>query len=210
MTHERPEPNDERITHWIHQLKAGDSEAAQRLWERYFERILSLARKKLRGASHRVRDEEDVAQSVMKSLCLGAARGRFPLLSDRDNLWRLLVVITARKVADEIAHQHRQKRGGAQVRGDSAFAGQEAWAADAAGLDAFLHTVPSPDMLVEMEEESQRLLALLGDDSLRAVALLKMEGYTNDEVAHKFGCARRTVARKLELIRKTWLAEVAR
>jgi DNA-binding CsgD family transcriptional regulator len=33
-----------------------------------------------------------------------------------------------------------------------------------------------------------------------------MEGYTNDEIAERLGCARRTVARRLELIRKIWLA----
>ena len=33
-----------------------------------------------------------------------------------------------------------------------------------------------------------------------------MEGYNNDEIADQLGCAARTVARRLELIRKTWLA----
>jgi DNA-binding CsgD family transcriptional regulator len=36
-----------------------------------------------------------------------------------------------------------------------------------------------------------------------------MEGYTNDEIATRLGCARRTVARQLDLIRRIWLAERA-
>ena len=58
-------------------------------------------------------------------------------------------------------------------------------------------------------EESTRLLEALGDESLRQVALWRMEGYTTDEIAERLGCARRTVARRLELIRTLWLAEGA-
>jgi DNA-directed RNA polymerase specialized sigma24 family protein len=59
-----------------------------------------------------------------------------------------------------------------------------------------------------MAEECQRLLDVLEDDSLRQVALSRMEGYTNDEIAAQLGCARRTIARRLDLIRKTWMSVV--
>jgi DNA-directed RNA polymerase specialized sigma24 family protein len=58
-----------------------------------------------------------------------------------------------------------------------------------------------------MAEECRRLLDGLGDDALREVAVARMEGYTNDEIADRLGCARRTVARRLDLIRKTWMTE---
>ena len=57
-----------------------------------------------------------------------------------------------------------------------------------------------------MAEQCQRLRGLLGDDELRQVALWKMEGYTNDEIADRPGCGPRTVTRKLNVIRKAWLA----
>src|SRR5260370_2188908 len=88
------------VTEWIGQLKAGDQAAAERLWERYFRRLVGLAGKKLGGNRRRVADEEDVALSAFDSFCRGAGRGRFPLLSDRDDLWPLLLLITARKAAD--------------------------------------------------------------------------------------------------------------
>jgi DNA-binding CsgD family transcriptional regulator len=56
-------------------------------------------------------------------------------------------------------------------------------------------------------EECRRLLARLGDDTLRQVARLRMEGYTNEEVAGRLGCSLRGVARKVERIRRTWLGE---
>jgi DNA-directed RNA polymerase specialized sigma24 family protein len=197
---------DQSVSHWIQGLKAGDEAAIQKLWERYFERVVRLARKKLGTTPRRVMDEEDVAQSVMKSLCLGAARGQFPQLSDRDNLWGLLIVLTTRKAADHIVYSRRQKRGAGQVRGESVLEGANSSTSGAGGLEIILDQNPSPATLVELEEGCQRLLDRLGDDTLRRIALWKMEGYTRDEIAEKLGCARRTVARKLELIRKMWLA----
>src|SRR5258707_146165 len=109
------------VTHWISQLKAGDPVAAQKLWERYFQRLVGLGRKKLRGARRRVADEEDVALSVFEGLCRGAAAERFPQLCERNNLWGLLVVLTARKAINLVKHERRQKRGGGKVGGESAI-----------------------------------------------------------------------------------------
>ncbi len=87
------------VTRWIADLKGGDAEAARALWGRYFDDLVRIARAKLR-ATRRVgadEDEEDAALSAFDSFCAGAARGQFPNLADRHDLWRLLVVIAARK-----------------------------------------------------------------------------------------------------------------
>ena len=60
-------------------------------------------------------DEEDAALSAFNSFCDGAARGKFPQLADRDDLWRLLVVITARKAMAQANRNARLKRGGGRV-----------------------------------------------------------------------------------------------
>ena len=44
---------------------------------------------------------------------------------------------------------------------------------------------------------------------VRRVALLRMEGYSNDQIAERLGCGLRSVERKLARIRKRWLAEGA-
>src|SRR5215470_607045 len=100
------------VTRWVAALKAGDADAAQRLWERYHRRLVGLARHKLRSARRRAADEEDVVQSAFHSFFQGVARGRFAQLADRDNLWRLLVVITARKALDQLAHENSKRQGG--------------------------------------------------------------------------------------------------
>jgi hypothetical protein len=98
------------VTHWLDQLGGGNAAAAQPLWERYFDRLVRLAGQQLRGTPRRAADEEDVALSAFDSFCRGAARGQFPQLQDRTNLWGLLVLITARKAVNLAKHERRQKR----------------------------------------------------------------------------------------------------
>src|SRR5262245_35266235 len=105
-------PREGSVTRWLEKAQAGDNEAAQQLWQRYFGRLVGLARARLRGLARSLADEEDVALSAFDSFYRGVERGRFPQLNDRDDLWRLLVVITARKAANLIRDESRQKRGG--------------------------------------------------------------------------------------------------
>jgi DNA-directed RNA polymerase specialized sigma24 family protein len=200
--------SSESISDWIGQLKAGDQAAVQQLWERYWQQLVALARRKIRGNRRRAADEEDVALSVFDSLCRGAARGRFPLLSDRNNLWGLLIVLTSRKAADQIDHERRHKRGSGAVRGESAFVGLDGSARSAGGLDHLMGSEPTAAFAAEAAEECERLLGLLKPE-LRSVAVWKMEGYTNGEIAARLGSALATVERKLRMIRGIWQQELA-
>ena len=198
------------ITGWLGELRDGDQAAAQPLWEHYFSKLVTIARTKLRRMRKTTadQDEEDAALSAFNSFCAGAARGKFPQLADRDDIWRLLVVITARKAMAQANREGRQKRGGGRVVEEAVLFGHGLGGADGslAGLERIAAQGPSPEFAAMMAEECGRLLDALDDDSLRQVALSRMEGYNNDEIAEQLGCARRTVARRLDLIRKTWLA----
>ena len=193
------------VTEWVARLKSGDPAAAARLWERYFGRMAGVARERMRGAALRAADEEDAALSAFDSFCRGAKEGRFPQLSDRDDLWRLLVVITVRKVLGQLDRHRAQKRGGGQLVGESALIGRDA--AAAAGLDGLSGGEPSPELAVMVVDQYRRLREGLRTEALRQVLDLRLEGYTREEIADSLGCAERTVRRKLELIREAWLQE---
>jgi DNA-directed RNA polymerase specialized sigma24 family protein len=197
------------VTHWVRLLKAGDAAAAQPLWETYCLKLADLARAKLlrRGARRRVEDEEDAALSAFDSFCRGAARGRFPQLTDRDDLWRLLVVITARKALDAVEREGRGKRGGGRVRGDSALHGVADSADSGDGWQRIFGDEPTPEFAAQAAEECRLLLDRLDDEGLRSIALWKLEGYTNEEIAGRLGCAAVTVERRLRLIRKLWQSD---
>jgi DNA-directed RNA polymerase specialized sigma24 family protein len=198
------------ITRWLGDLKEGDQAAAQPLWERYFSRLVLVARGKLRRMRRTTadEDEEDAALSAFNSFCAGAAQGKFPKLADRDDLWRLLVVITARKAMAQAQRQGRKKRGSGRLIDEAMLFGKDLDGGEGslAGLERIAAAGPTPEFAAMMAEECQRLLDALNDDDLRQVAISRMEGYNNDEIAGQLGCARRTVARRLDLIRQTWLA----
>ena len=198
----------ESVTCWIDQLKGGDRAAAQRLWERYYGRLVREARRWLKRApAGPAADEDDVAQGAFASFCRRAAEGRFPRLYDRNDLWQLLVVIAFRKTCNQIKHERvRQPRNGRVVH-VSALAGDEI-----ALLADMIIQEPSPAMAAQTAEECRRLLAELGDETLRQVALWKLEGYTNEEIAPRMddgkGRSLATVELKLKMIRKRWEKEV--
>lgn len=188
------------VTVWLQQLKAGDPAAAKPLWDGYFARLVALARARLRTLPRAVADEEDVALSAFDSFCRGAGAGRFPRLDDRDDLWQVLFVITTRKAIGLVRHETREKRGG-KVNIVPAGAASDS---SPDGLAAVAAAGPPPELVVEVTEECARLLNLLGDGQLRQVAIWKMEGYTNAEIAGKLNRSIPTVERKLAAIRTIW------
>lgn len=198
---ERAVSDQNSVTLWLADLKAGESAAAAKLWQRYYERLVRLAANKLRSGPRRMADEEDVVVTAFGSFCEGVQQGRFPRLDDRDDLWQVLVMLTARKAVNQLKHDHRQKRGQGQVRGESIWLAQEDLGN---GIDQVIGGEPTPEFAQEVGEECERLLGVLNDETLRQVALAKMEGYTNDEIAEKLGVKTRTVERKLKLIRDLW------
>jgi DNA-directed RNA polymerase specialized sigma24 family protein len=176
------------------------------LWECYFRRLVALARQKLRNAPRSMaNDEEDVALSAFDSFLRGVDAGRFPQLADRDDLWRLLLVITERKAIDVIAYERRIKHGGGKVCHASALQDESS---GSPGLDGVAGPGLTPDQAAQIAEECGRLLALLDDETLRKVALAKMEGSTNREIAERLEVSEPTIERKLRRIRSAWKKEL--
>lgn len=198
--------NDHSITLWIADLKVQeDDKAQQEIWNRYFQRLIGLARFKLGDAPRRAKDEEDVAVSALHCFFAGVGEGKFPELRDRTNLWPLLAKITARKAINQRRDALRQKRGGGQVRGESLFLNADD--ASALGLKDVMADDLTPAHLATLEEERSRLFRMLPDDLLRTVALKKLEGFQNAEIAQELGVSERTIERKLNRIRNIWASD---
>jgi DNA-directed RNA polymerase specialized sigma24 family protein len=189
---------DGSVSRWIDPLREGDPEAARQLWDRFFNRLVDLARTKLAPGVRAATDEEDIALVAFDSFCRRAGRGEFDALSDREELWRLLAVITVRKAALSARQQTRQKRGG----GVAVVPFPDDSAIHPANND------PSAETAVAMAEQCRRLFDLLPDPQLKLVARRRMEGHSVEEIAGELDCSTRTVKRKLELIRSYWEQEL--
>ncbi len=193
------------VTLWIKSVEDGDDSSAGQLWSYCFPKLLSYSKSKLPDHLRRALDEEDVALSAFKSFCLAAAKGSFPQLEGRDDLWKLLLCIASRKAQNYVRRELREKRGGGQVRGESIFvSGSNASDPNSAGIGNFAGSMPSPDMLAQFTDDARAMIDMLQDDTVKTIALLRMEGYSVEEIAERLDCGKRTIERRLTLIRKTW------
>lgn len=190
------------VTRWIDGLMAGDQAANEVVWKRFHRQLLAVAKAKLTGGHRREADEEDVVQNAFHSFYRRVSDGQFPHLADRDSLWRLLVVMTARKSIDQLRRDYRGKKSGTPNKPNTISPKNPQLSQQ--DLDELISRDPSPAFAAEIVEEFSRLLDALCDSTLQSVAIWKMEGLTNDEIATQLGCSRRTVARKLDSIRTIW------
>lgn len=194
------------VTGWFLECQRGDSAAASAIWHRYYPQLVRMARDRLRGVPRGMADEEDVALSAMSTFFDGARQGRFPDLADRYDLWRLLVRITACKAIDLARHEKRKCRCPRRQPGEAAVEPSEEMLAQVIGDS------PTPEFAATMAEQCRLLLDRLDDKPrrgppLRELAMRKMEGYTNAELAEQFDCSERTIERGLQLIRRKWKEE---
>ena len=184
------------VTHWINLFPSGDDQAATRLWDLYFDRIVRLARKKLGVVAKPGYDEEDIALSAFKSLFRCVRRGRVQDDLDREQLWKLLATITLRKVYDAIVYENRQKR--------SPKNGQVVDLSHQSVMQSLISDEPQPAAQAQMEESFNELLDSLVHRDLQEIAIMKMEGYTNQEIADRLKRGLSTIERKLRTIRRLW------
>ncbi|WP_422923958.1 ECF-type sigma factor [Singulisphaera sp. PoT] len=198
--------HDHSVTLWIDGVKVGDGSDIQRLWDRYFDRLVRLAGARLPAHCRRAFDEEDIALSAFQSFCDRAGRGQFPELSGRDDLWRLLATITVRKTLDTLRRQSRQKRGAGRVMGESALL-QAGGDSNGEGLAEVLSRDPTPAEVAQFADDYYQFLDRLKEPVLRTVALRRLEGRSNQEIAQALNVSTKTVERKLQLIRTIWSQE---
>ncbi len=191
--------NQGSVTVWLERLKGGDrGEAVNRLWAEYFGRLVSVARHHLRSRPRPAADEEDLALSAFDSFVRAAQAGRFPMLDDRNDLWQVLLMLTARKAADQVARETAKKAGGGRVSHLSALRPS---GGGSSGEVAFPAPEPDPAEAVAMADGLARMLDVLGSPELRRVVVWRLEGYTNEEIAARLGRSTATAERKLRTVR---------
>jgi RNA polymerase sigma factor (sigma-70 family) len=198
--------HDGSVTRLIRLLRSGDPTerdlAARLIWRRYFRDLLELARNNLNRQIRRREDEEDVLQSMYKSFCLRQQRGEFDL-SGRDALWKLLVTITLRKARNAAKKQTRDRR---DIARDQTIADRDDGESAHWALEQMEAAGPSPAEAALLNEALERRLEALADAGLCQIALWRLEGYTNREIADRLDCTERSVERRLERIRSKWMS----
>ena len=197
-------PESVETTQILIDLSNGERSAA--------ERLMPLVVDELHALAVRFMDQERANHTLQATALVNEA---YLKLIDQTRVdWKnrahffAIASQTIRRVLIDHARQHlAAKRGGGAVRGESAFADRQAPESHQPGLSQVTNGEPSPEFAAQFAEQFEQLLTLLADDTLRRIALAKMEGYTNAELARDLGLNVRSIERKLRLIRRTWQQE---
>ncbi len=173
-------------------LKEGDTKAAARVYHRYVNRLLRLARARVSNQFNSKFDPDDIVQSAFRSFFRRHADGHFEI-DGWNNLWSLLATITVRKClarTDSLTTQKRDIKREYRAGSDELAAHRE-----------ILTKEPTSEQLAILEETLHGLTDSLTEKQ-RKVVFLKLERYSNEEISQMIGRTERTVGRILAAARK--------
>lgn len=175
----------------MQRFRDGDQDAAAELFERYVDKLVNLAQKRLSSQLGRRIDAEDVVQSAFRSFFRGTRDGRFHLQSGQE-LWRLLAVMTVTKLKKQLEFHTAAKRDFQMERSPSPD--------DTHPMAQRAIDEPSPADELVLVEQVERIKAQLGRDQQRIFAM-RLDGHQLDEIAAVIGISERTVRRVLDKIK---------
>ncbi len=185
------------ITVFFGQLREDNSLAAEQLWQRFYPRMAALARKTLAGHPQRAADADDAVQSAFAVFCNRVREGEFAI-NDRDDLWNLLGLITKRKAMAQVRRERTEKRGGGKTLGEGALQKPDG---SPLPLDQAASELAPPEFDTHVAELLDQL-----EPEVREIAVCRLMGYRNREIAERLNCTERKIERKLQLIRLAWEA----
>jgi RNA polymerase sigma-70 factor (ECF subfamily) len=174
-----------------HPWSTGDEDAARKLFDRYAEQLVLLARKRISQRLASRIDPEDIVQSVFRTFFHRAKQGQFHL-DDPEDVVKLLARITVHKTFRQIAFHKRAKRDATAEapRGDDA-------------QDLLLKLVtgePTPEEAAEFVDNLEHFFNRLKDEE-RRILEMRMESYSNVEIAKHLGITDRKIRRIMERVR---------
>lgn len=184
------------ITQWLQRLHAGEADAAEEIWNRYYPRVVRLAALQLIKSDDRSIDEEDVAQSTFRTVYLAVMNGKYPDIEDRRDLWRLLLVSTLNRVRRHHRDSHTLKRSVNEL------------VTQDQSRRRLIMEISGPDAQAEMADLIETLFRRLDQEDptgeLRQIALLKLEEHSASAIARRLKRRKNHVLQRIRLIRILW------
>lgn len=197
------------VSEWLDSVKHGSDSAARKIWERYVEQLVREANRLLTCKHCGMSDGDDIAQEAFAGFFRGIQAGRFTKLHDRDDLWKLLIVLANRRVIDCKRREWALRRSG-QVRDVATDADGENRDGNASlAIEMISAPEPTPESAEQLLLMIQTCFPALADEDLRQIALDRFANYSVREISSRRHISQRSVERKLKLIRAILQREAA-
>ena len=173
-----------RLRELLTRIQAGDEAAVAEFYRIYEPHVRRVVRARLRAQGmRRASDSSDLCQVVLANFLVGSAVGRYDV-ADTEGMKRLLARIAANRVID-LARRPEFRKPVVPVGGDGA------------GEVDVIAPGPGPASqiaLVELIEKADRLLT----DGERAIAELRKDGLSWDEIGRRLGKGADAVRKALD------------
>ncbi len=172
----------------VNEVQAGSESAAKDLFDKYCERLLRLAKRRIGQRMSSRFDPEDVVQSAFRTFFTRVKNDEFEFAHE-DDLFKLLVRLTVRKTLRRIQYHRADKRNPEVEMGHKSD-----------GSEIFAHVAsdePTAEVEVALLDEFEKFVGQLPALD-RQVLELKVQGYSTVEIADRLGTYDRKVRRIIE------------
>lgn len=176
--------NSSRFTPELRSLKAGDVNATQELWEKYFTSLEVAVRRLGRGLFEPALAPSEIAHSVFSSFVRLNRLGHFQDIESREELWRILFTLARSKMIAE-AHKRRDVLRNAQSLPHPKLDQLQASTYRSFEDGVFIH----------------EFLSTISDEPSRKIAEMLLLGYTRSDIVNALSVSRSSVDRKIRRIR---------
>ncbi len=171
--------------------RGGDENAARQIVERYFDRLLALADRRISQRLASRVDPEDIVQSVFRTFFVRLKEGQF-VFQDEDDLCKLLMRITLHKTLRQVAFHKAAKRDPNQEANQGDHHREL--------LLALLDKEPSAEATVAFLDQLHHFLNQL-EPQTRRILEMRLQGFTNDEISKELNVYDRKIRRAVERVR---------
>ena len=168
-------------------LRSGDPQTVRAFCRTYGGSLERLAASHMASMLKQRVGAEDVVQSVYRTFLRRVGADEL-VLDDVGELWRLLCAITLTKVRETARYHLRQRR---RIDREQALDAPE---------DAGAASAPSPEDQTDFVQLFEALLDGLDAEEKQIVAL-KLDGFTNLEIANQVKSSERTIRRLMASLR---------
>lgn len=184
----------DEITSFLGLIPKGQ-DPVEAIWDHFFPKLVGYAQRRIKRLPTRACDEEDIAISALYSFFCAVDQQRLDLMC-HDEMWKLMITITFRKIAKERRRQFAQKRGGGIQHIGNKSSNDP--------LSAIPDSSCMPETIEEVFRQCSELIEMLPDEGLRMTAEMKLEGRSNEEISDLFRCRPHVTKARLKQIREIW------
>jgi RNA polymerase sigma-70 factor, ECF subfamily len=187
---------DRSFDNLMARLRTGDNDAATKVFNRFANRLIELARRRLAPEVRQKLDPEDVLQSVFRSFFAHQAAGQITGLESWDSLWSWLAVITLRKCGKRTDYFFSERRDVHREVPVEPCHDDESDSDNGTSSDE-----PTPSEAAMLTETVEQLMSRF-EGRHREILSLILQGHAVREISLQVGCTERMVYRVLDRVKE--------